>query len=75
MSWERRLDRKMAELEASGFSEFRAGETLEEWIKRMVAVLPDPWESVKKLNREIRERRLQEWVDKHRVRVSNKRRQ
>ena len=71
MSFERRVRRKLDELEAMGFTEFREGETLLEWIKRMAAELPDPWASVKKLNREIQEKRIQKWVDDHRIRSSN----
>ena len=70
MSWERRLRRKLDELEAIGFTEFRENETLEEWIRRMAAELPDPWASVKKFNREHQERKLQAWVDAHLIRRS-----
>ena len=67
MSFERQVKRRLDELRDSGESEFKDGETLEEWIKRMASQLPDPWASVKKLNREIRENRIQKWVDEHRV--------
>ena len=68
MSWERRLNRKLDELEATGFTEFREGETVKEWIRRMNAELPDPWATVKRFNRKCQERKLQAWVDAHLIR-------
>ena len=48
--------------------EFLPDETLEDWIQRQVKRFPDPWAGVKKLNMEIYEKKLQKWVDDHRVR-------
>ena len=51
--------------------EFLPNETLEEWIQRQVKRFPDPWAGVQKFHEEVkarsRERKLQRWVDEHRV--------
>ena len=63
-------------LRKEGKTEFREGEDLEAWIKRMISYYPDPWANVQKFHDEVKrrstDRKLQAWVDDHKFAIGGK---